>query len=267
MTNTETASRPAPHAFERAGLGVAPFRCVGYNYAVYQACPGAPLQVGTSCDYCGTGIKHVYLIVDSKGNSFKVGSECVRKTSDRTLVATARTFRRDAARAKRRAEIAEERAAWAAAARADTLAQNPDLVDLLKTDHPVVKDMAARFEKFGSLSAKQIDYLRVLKGRAVTNLCDVPATDKRVDLQGVIASVKAADDYFAGGMSYKMLVLVTTDAGQYKLWGTVPSVLFIGNTVETLRGKTVSFSAKIQRSNKDASFGFFSRPTKAQVIA
>jgi len=32
------------HPFERAGLGTAPFKCVGFTVMKYQACPGAPVQ-------------------------------------------------------------------------------------------------------------------------------------------------------------------------------------------------------------------------------
>jgi hypothetical protein len=68
------------HPFERAGLGSAPFRFVGCTREVYVACPGAPIQPGASCDYCGTAIMQACWIVGSDGRRFKVGNECVRKT-------------------------------------------------------------------------------------------------------------------------------------------------------------------------------------------
>lgn len=79
MTDTST------HRFELAGLGVAPFRVAGFEIRTYQACHGAPVQVGGSCDYCGTGIKNTYLIDSSDGRRFVVGSSCVRKTGDAGL--------------------------------------------------------------------------------------------------------------------------------------------------------------------------------------
>lgn len=73
------------HAFERAGLGKAPFKFVGAYEAKFQACPGAPVQAGTSCDYCGTGIMLVCRIQSADGREFKVGCDCVAKTGDAGL--------------------------------------------------------------------------------------------------------------------------------------------------------------------------------------
>ena len=67
------------HPFERARFGHAPYRCVGHRRAVYQACPGAPMQPGATCDYCGTAIMDVYMVRSADGIEFKVGSDCVGK--------------------------------------------------------------------------------------------------------------------------------------------------------------------------------------------
>lgn len=77
-TNTATETI---HPFERSGLGLAPFRFVKYYESKYQACPGAPIQCGTSCDYCGTAIMGVYVIRSADGKEFKVGCDCVYKTA------------------------------------------------------------------------------------------------------------------------------------------------------------------------------------------
>jgi hypothetical protein len=74
------------HRFERAGLGPAPFRFVDVFKVVYQACPGAPIQPGGCCDYCGTAIFYQYVIRAADGKKFKVGSECVYHTDDEPLI-------------------------------------------------------------------------------------------------------------------------------------------------------------------------------------
>lgn len=58
-------------------------------------------------------------------------------------------------------------------------------------------------------------------------------------------------------------MLVQHETG-YKLWGTVPSDLLSNGG---LKGAAVEFTARVQRSDKDEKFGFFSRPTKARVLA
>jgi hypothetical protein len=83
---TDNANLVGTHAFESAGLGKAPFRCVGFTRSVYQAHPDAPQQPGSSCDYCGTGIMDVALIRSVDGKTFKVGCNCVEKVGDQGLI-------------------------------------------------------------------------------------------------------------------------------------------------------------------------------------
>lgn len=78
-------STPVVHPFERAGLGKAPFRCVGMYESKYQAIPGdpsCPIQPGSMCDYCANGIMNVFRIKSADGKEFKVGCDCVARTSD-----------------------------------------------------------------------------------------------------------------------------------------------------------------------------------------
>lgn len=73
----------AAHPWERNGLGVAPYRLVGSGRMTYQATPDAPVQPGTSCDYCGEGISNVFFIKAACGSHFKVGCNCVLKVSSK----------------------------------------------------------------------------------------------------------------------------------------------------------------------------------------
>jgi hypothetical protein len=74
---------PKEHAF--AHLGEYPYTYIGYQYLTYQACPGAPIQVGGSCDHCMTGIKDAFRFRSADGKVFKVGNQCVAKAGDRGL--------------------------------------------------------------------------------------------------------------------------------------------------------------------------------------
>lgn len=69
------------HPWERAGLGIAPFKLIGYEKSLFQACPGAPVKAGSSCDYCATGIADVFWIQSADGRRFKVGSDCVGRVN------------------------------------------------------------------------------------------------------------------------------------------------------------------------------------------
>jgi hypothetical protein len=101
------------HPFEAAGLGLAPFRFAGFEIKTYQACHGAPIQPGSSCDYCANAIMNCYWIRSADGKRFKVGCDCVmrlnrldnrliseveraKRVHDRTLSAARRAAKRPA---------------------------------------------------------------------------------------------------------------------------------------------------------------------------
>lgn len=73
----------ANHAWEKCGLGVAPYQLIGCGEMTYQACRDAPIQPGASCDYCGQGIMQVYFIKGACGSVFHVGCDCVERACDK----------------------------------------------------------------------------------------------------------------------------------------------------------------------------------------
>lgn len=104
------------HKFELAGLGKAPFKCVGLaqipSPSLAEANPDAynnalralPPDFGCgTCHYCGQAIMNCYLIVSSDGHKFAVGCECVRKTGDAGLTDKTKALKRQADREKKAA--------------------------------------------------------------------------------------------------------------------------------------------------------------------
>jgi predicted dehydrogenase len=85
-TKTDNPAEIGMHVFERANLGKAPFQVFGMYESVFVACPGAPRQPGTCCDFCGTGIMDVFAVRGADGCTFKVGSSCIDKTGDKGLI-------------------------------------------------------------------------------------------------------------------------------------------------------------------------------------
>jgi len=76
---------PKVHVFERAGLGKAPYKYLGCEQRIFQACPGAPIQPGASCQFCGHDIREVHMLLSSDGKRFHVGCDCIYKAGDRGL--------------------------------------------------------------------------------------------------------------------------------------------------------------------------------------
>ena len=79
-------------------------------------------------------------------------------------------------------------------------------------------------------------------------------------ITGEVVTVKGQETRF--GWVTKILVKVTTDQGEYKVWGTCPSAI----EDDVTKGCTVAFTAEVTRSDDDPTFGFYSRPTKASVL-
>lgn len=94
------------HAFEKAGLGKAPFQWIGVvikrgpikwtdkNGIIHEI--GSPGQPMGCCAYCYTGIAECHIVESSDGKRFEVGSSCVRKTGDTGLKTSVREAVREA---------------------------------------------------------------------------------------------------------------------------------------------------------------------------
>ncbi|CAB4176912.1 hypothetical protein UFOVP1672_62 [uncultured Caudovirales phage] len=114
-TITDNQAEVGLHVFERAKLGKAPFRVVGYVEKSYQASPDSPKQPGGTCDYCGTAIYLQCLVRSSDGFEFKVGCDCVARTGDAGLIKSYKNNPqvRAARRAKAKAKDESVAAEWA----------------------------------------------------------------------------------------------------------------------------------------------------------
>jgi hypothetical protein len=82
LTGTETSTI---HRFERAGLGKAPFVFTGMTEKVH-CVPGGTPVAGSSCDFCGTGIRYEFWCRSADSREFKVGCDCIHKIGDRGLI-------------------------------------------------------------------------------------------------------------------------------------------------------------------------------------
>lgn len=94
------------------------------------------------------------------------------------------------------------------------------------------------------------------------NAGEVPVTDKRVKLAGEILSMKLVQDRYSYVESYTVKVVVKLDNGA-RVYGTAPKGF---GRVDELKGSRVEFVARVEVSDDDKSFGFFSRPTKAVYV-
>jgi len=129
-----------------------------------------------------------------------------------------------------------------------------------------VRDIVGKLVQYGSLSPAQMSFLARLVDqiarkpeidaqRAIETAAaaPVPVTDKRVTVRGQVLTVRRND--------FGTKILVHADTG-FKLWGSLP-----GSLADVHSGSTVEFHAAVKPSPDDPKFGFFTRPTKAKLLA
>jgi hypothetical protein len=88
MSNATEVKTVEIHPFQKAGLGLAPFRYIGvkhqdisYGQAVIGHIGGVPITTkpGGTCDACGTYIVDMYRIRSADGRESVVGCDCIKK--------------------------------------------------------------------------------------------------------------------------------------------------------------------------------------------
>jgi hypothetical protein len=137
-------------------------------------------------------------------------------------------------------------------------------------------DLAVKLWKFGSLSEAQVAAVeRGLERDAAeaAKQARAKAAGKlggKMDVEGTVLATKWQDSQY--GSTKKMLVEL--DDGR-RLWGTVSASLETATVDESGlvstallgKGDRVAFTATVEASQDDETFGFFKRPTKARVLA
>jgi hypothetical protein len=240
------------------------------------------------CDHCGARPK--YIVVTRHvptGDVIAVGHTCVANR-----FAFADRAARDFDRLRKAAAAERERVAQAAEAarkRAEFTAEHPVeaqiLADVLASPagrDGFLVDLAAKFDGYGYLTEKQLPWVVKVSDRereraeqAANEPPLVPAPEGRVTVRGEIVAVKTVESDF--GESIKLLVLADD---HYKVWVTAPNALY-GYRDEDLedgrprgdavyrtpeRGDRIEFAAKLERSDRDETFAFGKRPTKARYL-
>jgi hypothetical protein len=261
------------HPFEKAGLGVAPFRCTRVTVAKYQACHGAPVQPGASCDYCGTGIMNVFWIKGSQPDAaeFRVGCDCVAKTG--AVVEKFRDERLKFARLQREAKRETRRAAreqkWAQArderATAYLVTDEGAKVSAFLLNHTTgfLGEMNASLHKWGSLTPGQ--HAAVLKIIAQNEArAAAPPSSHQGEVGKALtftAKILATREHVMSRFPHAVSHwhLMTDDAGNVYTFRGVS----IGDKGETVTG---TFTVKAHEEYKGTKQTVVQRPRKLSTV-
>ena len=147
---------------------------------------------------------------------------------------------------------------------AKPISDSSDYWDLSKNDRLIV-DLYNDATGTKGLSEKAADLLVKVWGnkvkwaaeRAEKDANAVDVEEGRYAVEGKVLSVKEYHGDF--GTNYKMLV----DCGDYRVFGSVPASIRRAGSLDELVGKEVSFTGTF--TAKEKGFGFFSRPSKAEL--
>lgn len=225
-------------------------------------------RVSETCGRCGGSGLYVGPTNAKWENGSGSGSrpycfQCGGAGVQRVLVSSvrARVRREVAARAeqeRRDAETVAARAAWEAAGYAALLAEAETAREGLRTGDPLGRALGYAIDALNSYRATeaQADAVRhALAAIADAEVEKGEVVEGRREIVGTVLQTKLQESPF--GSAWKMLV----DEGTTRLWGTIPA------SIDPERGDRVRLTATVQRSADDRSFGFYSRPARAEVIA
>lgn len=211
------------------------------------------------CQHCGTWHHYGVIFRDVRDGSYAtIGNVCAAKFFHHKS-------RKDYLVAKAHRE-AKERASKAEGLRKaeEFLRDREELRKALETPHYIIQDIRTKLFRWGSISDKQIELVfkiakqeaeRVPEPEPVNIPEDV--LNGRVTLTGEVLGVKCVESEWG----YQTKVLVRDDRG-FKLWGTYPTT---GEFYD--KGARIRFTARVERSKDDPAFGFFSRPTKGELLS
>lgn len=216
------------------------------------------------CGRCG-GSGRVWAVHIDNGVCFACGGRKGRFVGLQSVAASARAANRKQAQRvaenQRGGELRLAKKRPVAAAARILLAENVGLAAVLAgASRGILRSFAEQLGNRGTLSEKQIEMaFKVaadMEAQDAIVLVEVPE-DGRVTVEGEILSVKEVYNHFTGGDDLKMLVM---DSRGFKVFGSVPSSII----EQADRGVKIRFDAKLEA--KELGFGFFKRPTKAEVM-
>jgi hypothetical protein len=154
-------------------------------------------------------------------------------------------------------DVATAAIAWAAALGTEN--------DYQRNAGIIARDGWFRDRESGLTASIVGSYLRELdkledKRREVARTADaepVPVTRERIVITGEVIKVAVQENDYGS----RDVMTVEDDRG-FRLWGSVPSSL----DFDEIKNKRITFSATVTPSDRDPKFGFFKRPTKAEII-
>lgn len=222
-------------------------------------------RVPHQCDHCGHHIRYVTVAEHTpSGDYVAFGCDCTENRLGLEVDEFKVKYLRDAASRKEahRRNVAQFQA---------FMVEHPDFaaeyewVVETQPNNSFLTDVAAKCRQYyGGLSPRQISAFvcsavaqrKRDERRAEAEATKGPVATGKVSVIGKIISFKTQESMY--GLTEKMLVELENGS---RVYGTQPRALYDAEV-----GNTVQFNATVEASDRDPTFGFFKRPTKAIVV-
>lgn len=223
---------------------------------------------GGNCDCCGAHCLYDVIFYHKKSNDYiRVGTTCAEKLDMSVDQEGANLFR-----ASVRASLKLSKGKAAAKAKLEAL-NIPQAWEIYQQNKHNVKNieilnnLVSNLIKYGNLSEKQENFLVTITDRIVNSeKYEAEAAAKKAStpdciegrqaFTGKVISIKEVDSVYGKNLK----VLLEAQEG-YRVYGTLPRNLY-----DAKPGNVLTFTATFIKSDKDRTFGFFSRPTKAGIV-
>lgn len=255
------------------GFGVKEYPSVNWDLVADDWADEAKDRGVGTCTMCGQRLSYVHVMHHADYGSFTVGTDCAESVGlagDLGTKVSQLRANRQAGEASRKRTARWDR----------FLADDPEFAAAIQTYADPASDVYDDFiadvsrsvrARTGEPTERQRDAVVKAAKRnadyaarkaAEDAMPKIPVPEGKQQVTGEVLSVKVQDNrYGYGGITIKMLV---RDDRGFKIWTTAPSALC--GTDDGLKGRRVTFTAGLTRSEDDKNFGFGKRPTKASFL-
>jgi hypothetical protein len=231
---------------------------------------------GGNCMVCGN-VNAVYTVIfyhEADNTYLRLGTNCAHKMDmgDPVLFKTFRTACKEALKNKKGEAKAESLMIELGLVEAWNLyaaEPNPDIDPGIQTAYYAIRNIVGSVVKYGDFAsdkqhkylenqvARWLDWPRIKAEREEERKNAEPCPTGRIVIEGVV--LKTEEKFYDFGAS--RMVMTVKDTRGFVVWGTMPS------SIDCMRGDTVRFTGTLEPSDRDEFFGFYKRPSKAEIIS
>lgn len=250
----------------------------GYQMAAIQKARGM-----YQCGHCGSHITYAALMKHTPSMELiYVGEQCLTNRFESQTKASFKELRKQRAALARYTREQGKLAAqfddsMEAAVDVDPIIECLRRLGPLTDENPFLFDLRFKMhhreltERQIEAAAKSIRRAIAWKLEREAEAADLrPAPSGKVEVNGIVQSVKYHENDFGG--AWKMVV---KSDESFKVWATIPSKLWdqireevgpgVNPFAEDFKGRRVTFTATLEVSDRDETFAFAKRPSKAKL--